>query len=228
MIILAPFVLVIGPREVIQKLSFRGVWNVVLDLVLFEVPGDAGSLGNQFADVAAIRAKRALFVEQHFLQLQAVGFAERLIENRTGNFKTNEVMVAVRSVAFLGDLQNVEAKLGLHVSQPAVFIRNAVTVFFAQARVENRNRAIGAEAVPVVVRGVMGKGADGKSVFIQVFRVTQECQDEIAAADVMREVTEKGAAVRVVAHILNNGAAVGIGLSPAQIFFGGLGKLFQQ
>src|SRR5713226_8306437 len=74
----------------------------------------------------------------------------------------------------------------------------------------------------------MGERAHAESVLIEIFRVSQQSQDEIAAANVMCEVAKKGAAVWVVAHILNDGAAVGVGLCPAQILLGRLREFLQQ
>ena len=44
----------------------------------------------------------------------------------------------------------------------------------------------------------------------------------------MREVAEEGAAIRVVAHVLNDGAAVGVGLGATQVFLRGLRIFFQK
>src|SRR2546429_2346134 len=80
----------------------------------------------------------------------------------------------------------------------------------------------------VVVRRVMRERTKRKGVFRSVLRVVQQRPDEIAAANIMRQVAEKWAAVRVVAHILNNGAAVRIGLRPAQVLLRSLRILFQK
>ena len=79
----------------------------------------------------------------------------------------------------------------------------------------------------IVVRGIVRQRAGGESVFVEIFGVSQQRQDEIAAADVVREVAEKRAAVRVVPHVLNDGSAIGVGLGPAQILLGCTRKFFQ-
>jgi len=74
----------------------------------------------------------------------------------------------------------------------------------------------------------MGEGAEGEGVFIEVaigFGVAEVRLNEIAAADVMREVAEKMAAVGVVAHVLNDGAAVGEGVGFAEIVGRGIWKM---
>src|SRR6266404_2076526 len=103
-----------------------------------------------------------------------------------------------------------------------ICVENAVAIFLPQARIQNWNSSIDAEAVTVVVRGVVRKRAEGERVLNDVFGVPQQRKDEIAAADVMREVAEEGAAIWVVAHILNDRAAVSVGLRPAEILFGRL------
>src|SRR5947207_14632894 len=74
----------------------------------------------------------------------------------------------------------------------------------------------------------MRERTNGESVTIEVLRIAQQSLDEIAAADVMREVAEKRAAVRVVAHVLNDGSTVSVGLRPAQVLLGCLRECFQQ
>src|SRR5437588_12948691 len=79
-----------------------------------------------------------------------------------------------------------------------------------------------------VVRGVVRQCAERKRIFGQVLRIAQQRLDEIAAEHVMREIAEEWAAVRVVAHVLNNCAPVGISLSPAQVLLRGLRISFQK
>ena len=162
------------------------------------------------------------------MQFEAVGFPKGLLENRAGNFETDEVVIAVRSVAFPRDFENVKTKFRLHVRKLVVLKQNAVAVFLPQPRIQNRNGSVGADAMTVVVRGVVRERADGESVLGYIFCVSQQRLDEITAADVMREVAEKRAAVRVVAHILNDGSAISVGLRPAQILLGCRREFFQE
>jgi len=151
-----------------------------------------------------------------------------LFESRAGNFETDEVVIAVWSVAFAGDLENVKTKFGFYMGQPIVLKCNAVAVFLSEAGLQNRDGPIGADAVTVVVRSVMGERADGESELVEILGVSQQSLDEIAASDVMREVTKERTAVRVVPHILNDGTTVGEGLRPAQIFLGCLREFIQK
>src|SRR5260370_30135915 len=227
-IVLAPFALIICAGQIEQKLFLRCVWNVVLDLVFLEVPGNASGFRNELADIAAVRVESFVFAHQHIFQLEPIRLPKSLFRDWSGNVWTEEVVRAVRSVAFPRDFKNVKAKFGFHMCKPVVFKRNGVAEFLPEARIQERNGSIDAQAVSVIVRGVMGERADSESVRIEIFRLAQQSLDEIAATDIMREVAEKGAAIRVITHILNNGAAVSVALRPAQIFFGCLREFFQE
>src|SRR5258705_3148370 len=85
---------------------------------------------------------------------------------------------------------------------------------------EERSGRWVAEPMAVGVRGIVGHGTDRESVFVQILGVSQQSDDEVAAADIMCQVAKEYAAVRVVAHILNDGAAVRIAVRLAQ-FIGG-------
>ena len=192
------------------------------------MPGDSSGFGNELADVAAVGVESFFFAHKHIFQFKAIGLPKGLLENRAGNFEADEVVIAVGSVSFSCDFENVKAKFGFHMGQGVVLESNAVAKFLSEPGIQNRNGTVGAEAVTVVVRGVMRERADGESVFVDVLGVPQQRLDEIAAADVMRKIAEKGAAIRVIPHILNDRTAISVGLCPAQIFFCGLREFLQE
>src|SRR5436853_2733661 len=169
------------------------------------MPRDSSGFWNELADIAAVRIENLVFAHEHIFQLQAVGLPKGLLENRAGNLESNEVVVAVRGVAFSRDFKNVKTTFGFHMCQPAVLKRNAVAVFLPQTGIQNRNGAVGAKPMTVVVRGVVRECTEGESVLVDILSICEQRLDEIAAADVMREVAEKGAAVRIVAHVLKDG-----------------------
>jgi len=78
----------------------------------------------------AVRTQSFVFVQEHVFQFQPISLVERLIENRAGNFESDEIVIAVRRVTLASDLENVEPKFGLHMREPPVLIRNAIAVFF--------------------------------------------------------------------------------------------------
>ena len=58
--------------------------------------------------------------------------------------------------------------------------------------------------------------------------LTQQREDEVAAANIVGEIAEKVAAMRVVAEILNDGSAISVGVSLFEIFASGSGKALKQ
>src|ERR1700726_724324 len=68
-----------------------------------------------------------------------------------------------------------------------------------------------------IVRGIVGHGADGEGVVVEILGIAEKSQDKIAAAEIGSEVAEEFAAVRVVAHVLNDGAAIGKAVGFAKI-----------
>ena len=74
----------------------------------------------------------------------------------------------------------------------------------------------------------MRQPAKGERELVYVLRVVDQLHDKVAAADVMEQVAEKFVAGWIVAHILNQAAAVGIGVGAAQVIFCGIGITLQK
>ncbi len=53
-----------------------------------------------------------------------------MLEQRSGNLKTDEVVIAVRGIAFLCDFENVKAEFRLYVGERVIFIGYGIAVFF--------------------------------------------------------------------------------------------------
>ena len=62
--------------------------------------------------------------------------------------------------------------------------------------------------VAVVVRGVVRERAERKSVAVKVLGIAQQGQDKVSAPHVVRQVAEEMTSVRVITHVLDNGAAI--------------------
>ena len=61
-----------------------------------------------------------------------------------------------------------------------------------------------------VIGRIMGQRSQGEGVFVDVLRITEQSFNEISAANVVNQVAEELAAKRIVAHVLNDGAAIGV------------------
>src|ERR1700689_2935084 len=78
--------------------------------------------------------------------------------------------------------------------------------------------------MPAVVRRIMRHGSNRESIVVQILRIVQQCLDKIAAAKIVREIAKEFIAVWVVAHVLNDGATVGVSMGAAKLVPGGSWK----
>src|SRR5579872_7330777 len=69
----------------------------------------------------------------------------------------------------------------------------------------------------VVIGGVVSQATEGKRVLVDVLRLVKQRLDEIAAANIVREVREEMVAERIIAHVLDDAAAIGVGVRFTQI-----------
>src|SRR5208283_3135493 len=69
------------------------------------------------------------------------------------------------------------------------------------------------------VGNIVRKRAQGESVFVGILTLQEHLSDEIAAANVVQQVAEFHAAERIVAEVLDDGAAVGIRVRLLELVF---------
>src|SRR5260370_74280 len=91
-------------------------------------------------------------------------------------------------------------------------------MLLSQLGIKNGDGAIRSNAMSVRIRRIVRHSAEREGVFVQILGIAQQNYHEIAAADVMRQVAEEHAAVRVVTHVLNDGAPVSVTVGFAQLF----------
>src|ERR1700691_5226667 len=135
-------------------------------------------------------------------------------------------MIIVRRVTALRYFQYVESEFRLYVGQLILFIGDRVAVFLFQLGIEDRNGAICADGVAFCVSGVMRESSERERVAIQVLRVTDEGEDEIPAAHVVRQVAEEKTSVRIISHVLDDGPAIGVAVCFFKLFGCSAGKAF--
>src|SRR5947207_14925007 len=82
--------------------------------------------------------------------------------------------------------------------------------------------------MPVVIRRVVSQRSECKRELVYVLRIVQQRDHEITAARVVDQVAEELAPERVVAHILNNGAPISIGMRFNQLVRSSIGEMLQQ
>ena len=70
------------------------------------------------------------------------------------------------------------------------------------------------------VRRIMGQRAQGKCVLIGIAALRQQFTNEVSATNVVHQVAEFDAAEWIVAQVLYNGPAIGVGMSFFELLFG--------
>ena len=97
------------------------------------------------------------------------------------------------------------------------FKGDLLAVLLCQPGVYDRNRWIHGQRMPGVIRRVVCQCPNRESIFIHVLGLAKKGHDEVAAADIMRQVAEEPASKRVIPHILDNAASVSIGMRLLQL-----------
>ena len=77
--------------------------------------------------------------------------------------------------------------------------------------------------MPADIGGVVGQRAQGKGIVVAVAGLVYQVSHKIARADVVRQVGEQRVAKWIIAHVLDNGSAVGVGFGIKQFFGSGAG-----
>src|SRR5258706_11779760 len=93
-----------------------------------------------------------------------------------------------------------------------LFVSDAVPILLLQFGIQNRDRAIVANHMALAVGSLVSESAERKGVPIQFGGIFQQGDYKIAASYIVGQIAEEKTAMRVIAHVLNNAAAVGIGM----------------
>ncbi len=93
-----------------------------------------------------------------------------------------------------------------------VFIRHYVPEFPLQLRVHQRFAYIRRQPMTIAVGRIVRESAERKCVFIQRLGIPDQRLNEISGAHIMRQIAEISVAVRIVAHVLKNRSAIGVGM----------------
>src|SRR4029077_2936852 len=145
-----------------------------------------------------------------------VDFLKGALQKSLGNLEAYEIMIVVRRVPLFGDLEDVEAEFRSQMRSRIVFVGRHVGVLLAESRIEYRHSPVHRDSMAVAIRGVVRQSAERECVFIQVLRIADQRLDEVAAANVVHQIAEEMTAVRIIAQILNDRAAIGEAMSLAQ------------
>ena len=124
--------------------------------------------------------------------------------------------------AVMRDFVYVESELGLHMLMLAFGVVYFRAIFGAELGELDSDGEVYGGGVSDGVSDVVGQGTDGEGELVGVGGVAKEIYDKVAGADVVGEVGVGDIAKGVVADVLDDAAAVGVG---ARLFELGRGEV---
>ena len=189
----------------------------MLNLIAALRPGNLGGERNGPADGSAKRAKREIEILKYIVQIERVSVAKGALEQRFRYLEADKIVIGGRREMALGNLKDIEAELGLYVSDRIVLICDDIAEFLAQARVKHGHHMIGGDAMTVVVGNIVRQSSQRESAFVHIMSLRQQVGDEVAATHVMGKVAEQLVAEGIVAHVLNDGSAVSVGVRSSKL-----------
>src|ERR1019366_6542426 len=80
----------------------------------------------------------------------------------------------------------------------------------------------------VDVGNVVGERSQSESVLVEILRIAEHRQNEVTGADIVCEIAEDMITEGIVANVLDDAAAVGIGMGFYQVLRRGIGESRQQ
>ena len=120
-------------------------------------------------------------------------------------------MILLRGITILRDLHHVEPKLDLQVRGLVLGIPRRFAIFRSQLRIFDSDCLVDRGVAGNVSR-IVRERSQREGVLVDIPAFEQEFVDEVTAADVVRQIAELPVSERVVATILNDRAAIGIGV----------------
>src|SRR6185437_15686140 len=142
---------------------------------------------------------------------QAVGLIEGERELPGRNLEADVAKVPDRSEAMVGNLIDVEGELRPDMLLLALGVVHDIAVAPLQLWKLHRHGNVGSLRVADGVADVVRKRADGEGEFVRVAGIPEQVDDEIAGTHVRGEIGEVLVAERIVANVLDDAAAVGVG-----------------
>ncbi len=109
------------------------------------------------------------------------------------------------------DLTDVEPELDLHVLVFPLGVVDDRAVFGAELGELDWDGDVCCTRVANCVADVVGKRTNGKGKLIGVFGITEQAHHEVAGTDVVGQVGIHHVAEGVIADVLNDAAAIGVG-----------------
>ena len=131
-----------------------------------------------------------------------------------------KLLNASETIGAAGSLNDVERELDDHVLLGRLDVGDGVAELLRELRKDQRDRFVRRLGMSGVVVRVVSQRTERERVLVDVARVTKQRFHEVARPDVVQEVAEEFVAKRVVAEILDDRPAIGIGSRLVQHLWG--------
>jgi hypothetical protein len=161
-------------------------------------------------------------------EVEAVGVVEGAGEQRDGDGEADVVEVFFGREAVLGDVVDVEGELGADVLVRAFGVVDVGAVLGGERGELDADGGVDGLGVADGVAEVVGERADGEGDIVGVFGVAEEGADEVAGADVVEQVGEDRLAEGIVAEVLDDASAIGVGVGLAELGGSEVGVALEQ
>src|SRR6185437_1268023 len=109
-----------------------------------------------------------------------------------------------------------------------LIVNDYVSVFAPKFWIKQRNGVVDGETMAVIVCDVMGEGAEREGVLVEISGIANQSPDEISATHIVSEIAEELVSEGIVAHVLNDGAAIGVCVGLFQLVRSRVRELLQE
>src|SRR6202040_3606185 len=120
----APLVLVVAARKIVEKFLSVKVWLLLHDHVAAGEQSDPGHFRDQRAYAAPVTTDGQVNAAENIFEFHPVGLEECALQQRLGTLEADHVVILVRGIAILGDLNHVESEFGPNVGLGIVAVSN--------------------------------------------------------------------------------------------------------
>ena len=201
------------PVELVE----RRAWRVGRKALAVEQRLGVGHARQQGADGVAVALEGGALVAEDLGEIEAVGVVKGACQQRNGDGESDVVEVSLGGEAVLGDLVDVEGELCADVLVLPLGEVDVGAVPLGQRGELGSDGEVDGFGVADGVAQVVGERADGKGNVVGGFGVAEEGADEVASADVVQQIGEERLAEGIVAEVLDDASAVGVGAGLAEL-----------
>src|SRR5258708_1612280 len=100
------------------------------------------------SEAPSVGIERNIVVDEEIVELETIRFLEHPFEKLPGYFEPDRMFEQVGNLVLMGELQHVEAKLSFEMRRRCIRVGCAGAEFFADLRINDRQREVGRFRMP--------------------------------------------------------------------------------